>query len=122
MAGGGLAQAGHRVVVFDQAASPARKFLLAGRGGLNLTHSDAPDRFIANYGASAQALAPAITAFSPEALRAWCAELGETTFVGSSGRVFPKSFKSSPLLRAWLRRLGGGGGRMGARDRALRLL
>jgi uncharacterized flavoprotein (TIGR03862 family) len=100
-----LAQAGHRVVVFDQAASPARKFLLAGRGGLNLTHSDAPDRFMTNYGAAAQTLAPAIAAFPPEALRAWCAALGETTFVGSSGRVFPKSFKSSPLLRAWLRRL-----------------
>jgi uncharacterized flavoprotein (TIGR03862 family) len=100
-----LAEGGRRVVVFDQAASPARKFLLAGRGGLNLTHSDAPDRFMANYGARAQALAPAIAAFSPEALRAWCAALGETTFVGSSGRVFPKSFKSSPLLRAWLRRL-----------------
>jgi uncharacterized flavoprotein (TIGR03862 family) len=114
-----LAQAGHRVVVFDQAASPARKFLLAGRGGLNLTHSDAPDRFIANYGASAQALAPAITAFSPEALRAWCAELGETTFVGSSGRVFPKSFKSSPLLRAWLRRLAALGVELRPRHRFL---
>jgi uncharacterized flavoprotein (TIGR03862 family) len=100
-----LAQAGHRVVVFDQAASPARKFLLAGRGGLNLTHSDPADRFIQRYGAAAERLAPAIAAFPPEALRDWCAALGEATFVGTSGRVFPRSFKSSPLLRAWLRRL-----------------
>jgi uncharacterized flavoprotein (TIGR03862 family) len=116
-----LAQAGHRVVVFDQAASPARKFLLAGRGGLNLTHSDAPDRFMTNYGAAAQTLAPAIAAFPPEALRAWCAALGETTFVGSSGRVFPKSFKSSPLLRAWLRRLAALGVDLRSRHRFLGL-
>jgi uncharacterized flavoprotein (TIGR03862 family) len=121
MAAEALAQAGHRVVVFDQAASPARKFLLAGRGGLNLTHSDAPDRFMTNYGAAAQALAPAIAAFPPEALRAWCAALGETTFVGSSGRVFPKSFKSSPLLRAWLRRLAALGVDLRSRHRFLGL-
>src|SRR5580692_995323 len=100
-----LAQAGHRVVVFDQAASPARKFLLAGRGGLNLTHSDPPDRFLARYGAAAGRLREAIDAFPPEALRRWCADLGEPTFVGTSGRVFPDSFKSSPLLRAWLKSL-----------------
>jgi len=121
MAAEALAQAGHRVVVFDHAASPARKFLLAGRGGLNLTHSDAPDRFMTNYGAAAQALAPAIAAFPPEALRAWCAALGETTFVGSSGRVFPKSFKSSPLLRAWLRRLAALGVDLRSRHRFLGL-
>ena len=102
-----LALAGRRVVVFDQAASPARKFLLAGRGGLNVTHSEPIARFVARYGAAAGRLAPAIAAFSPDALRDWCAALGEPTFVGSSGRVFPKSFKSSPLLRAWLRRLAG---------------
>ena len=114
-----LAQAGHRVVVFDQAPSPARKFLLAGRGGLNLTHSDALDLFMANYGAAAPALAPAIAAFPPEALRAWSAALGETTFVGSSGRVFPQSFKSSPLLRAWLRRLAALGVELRPRHRFL---
>jgi uncharacterized flavoprotein (TIGR03862 family) len=119
MAAETLAEAGHRVVVFDQALSPARKFLLAGRGGLNLTHSDAPDRFMTNYGAAAQALAPAIAAFPPEALRAWCARLGETTFVGTSGRVFPKSFKSSPLLRAWLRRLAALGVELRSRHRFL---
>jgi predicted flavoprotein YhiN len=100
-----LAQAGRRVVVFDQAASPARKFLLAGRGGLNLTHSEAHEGFLKRYGPAAAHLAPAIEAFPPEALRDWCAILGEATFIGSSRRVFPRSFKSSPLLRAWLRRL-----------------
>jgi uncharacterized flavoprotein (TIGR03862 family) len=100
-----LAKASKRVIVFDQAASPARKFLLAGRGGLNLTHSDPPDRFLARYGAAAGRLQEAIEAFPPEALRRWCGELGEPTFVGASGRVFPKSFKSSPLLRTWLKSL-----------------
>jgi uncharacterized flavoprotein (TIGR03862 family) len=119
MAAETLAEAGHRVVVFDQAPSPARKFLLAGRGGLNLTHSDAPDRFIMNSGGAAPALAPAIAAFPPEALRGWCAKLGETTFVGTSGRVFPKSFKSSPLLRAWLRRLAALGVELRSRHRFL---
>ena len=114
-----LAQAGHRVVVFDQAPSPARKFLLAGRGGLNLTHSDALGPFMANYGAAAPALAPAIATFPPEALRAWSAALGETTFIGSSGRVFPQSFKSSPLLRAWLRRLAALGVELRPRHRFL---
>ena len=100
-----VATAGHRVVVYDGAPSPARKFLLAGRGGLNLTHSEPLDRFMTRYGAAAARLAPAIARLSPEALGAWSAALGEETFVGSSGRVFPKSFKSTPLLRAWLRRL-----------------
>jgi uncharacterized flavoprotein (TIGR03862 family) len=100
-----LAGAGQRVVVFDQAASPARKFLLAGRGGLNLTHSEPLADFIARYGAAAAHLKSAIEAFPPNALRQWCEGLGEATFVGTSGRVFPKRFKASPLLRAWLRRL-----------------
>jgi uncharacterized flavoprotein (TIGR03862 family) len=100
-----LAASGHRVVVYDAAPSPARKFLLAGRGGLNLTHGEPLDRFMTRYGAAAERLRPAIERFSPDALRAWSAALGEETFVGSSGRVFPKSFKATPLLRAWLRRL-----------------
>lgn len=100
-----LAEAGQRVILFDQAPSPARKFLLAGRGGLNLTHSEPLADFIARYGAAAERLKPAIETFPPDALRQWCGELGEPTFVGSSGRVFPNSFKSSPLLRAWLKRL-----------------
>jgi uncharacterized flavoprotein (TIGR03862 family) len=102
-----LAERGWRVVVYDAAPSPARKFLLAGRGGLNLTHSDPLDAFLDRYGPAAERLDPAIRAFAPGNLRAWAEDLGEDTFVGSSGRVFPKSFKATPLLRAWLRRLDG---------------
>ncbi len=101
-----LARAGVRVTVYDQMPSLARKFLLAGRGGLNLTHSEALDGFLGRYGDAPPQLRQAIEAFPPSALRAWSEELGQPTFVGSSGRVFPKSFKTSPLLRAWLRRLG----------------
>jgi uncharacterized flavoprotein (TIGR03862 family) len=86
--------------------NPARKFLLAGRGGLNLTHSEPLETFLTRYGAARHRLEPAIRAFPPEALRAWCEGLGVETFVGSSGRIFPKSMKASPLLRAWLNRLG----------------
>jgi uncharacterized flavoprotein (TIGR03862 family) len=100
-----LAEAGHKVIVADAAPSPARKFLLAGRGGLNLTHSEPLGVFLERYGRASERLRPAVEAFAPEALRAWSAALGEPTFVGSSGRVFPRSFKSTPLLRAWLRRL-----------------
>ena len=80
-------------------------FLLAGRGGLNLTHSEALPEFLMRYGKAMLQLAPAIDAFPPEALRRWSEALGQPTFVGSSGRVFPEAFKASPLLRAWLRRL-----------------
>ena len=105
MAAETLARAGKTVIIFDQAPALARKFLLAGRGGLNLTHTDPPERFIARYRAAAVRLMPAIAAFPPQTLRDWSEALGEATFVGTSGRVFPRSFKSSPLLRAWLRRL-----------------
>jgi len=104
-----LAAGGACVTVYERMASAGRKFLLAGRGGLNLTHSEELPRLLARYGAAAPRLGAAIEAFPPEALRAWSAALGQPTFVGSSGRVFPRSFKSSPLLRAWLRRLGAGG-------------
>ncbi|MGO4871607.1 MAG: NAD(P)/FAD-dependent oxidoreductase [Roseiarcus sp.] len=112
-----LATSGRRVVVYDGAPSPARKFLLAGRGGLNLTHSEPFERLMTRYGAAAERLRPAIERFSPDALRAWSAALGEETFVGSSGRVFPKSFKATPLLRAWLRRLDALGVTLRARRR-----
>jgi len=105
MAAETLAKYGVSVTIFDRMASPARKFLLAGRGGLNLTHSEKLDQFLTRYGTAATMLEPAIRAFPPEALRAWCLELGEPSFVGTSGRVFPQSFKAPPLLRAWLRRL-----------------
>jgi len=102
-----LAQGGAQVRVIDHMASPARKFLMAGRGGLNLTHSEPLERFLDHYGAARPFLEPAIRAFPPEALIAWCNGLGIETFIGSSGRVFPKSMKASPLLRAWLKRLDG---------------
>ncbi len=101
-----LAGRGHAVTIHDRMPSLGRKFLLAGRGGLNLTHSEPLEAFKARYREAAPALAPMIRAFPPQALRDWCHGLGEETFVGSSGRVFPRSFKASPLLRAWLRRLG----------------
>lgn len=100
-----LAKGGARVTVYDAMPSAGRKFLMAGRGGLNLTHSEALPQFLARYGSAAPRLEPAIEAFPPQVLRDWSAALGEPTFVGSSGRVFPQSFKASPLLRAWLRRL-----------------
>ncbi|WP_283810313.1 TIGR03862 family flavoprotein [Bradyrhizobium sp. UNPA324] len=100
-----LAQGGARVTVYDAMPSAGRKFLMAGRGGLNLTHSEPLPQFMARYREAAPTLQAAIAAFSPEALRVWSEALGEPTFVGSSGRVFPKAFKASPLLRAWLRRL-----------------
>jgi uncharacterized flavoprotein (TIGR03862 family) len=102
-----LAEAGAAVTVCDRMASPARKFLLAGRGGLNLTHSEPRAAFMERYGAAASWLSPSLDRFPPAALRAFAAGLGEETFVGSSGRVFPRAFKASPLLRAWLARLAG---------------
>ncbi len=85
--------------------SAGRKFLMAGRGGLNLTHSETLPEFLTRYGKASPQLTAAIEAFPPAALREWSEALGQPTFVGSSGRVFPKAMKASPLLRAWLRRL-----------------
>ncbi len=112
-----LAQGGARVTVYDAMASAGRKFLMAGRGGLNLTHSEPLPQFLARYREAAPKLKAAIDAFPPDALRAWSGALGEPTFVGSSGRVFPKAFKASPLLRAWLRRLNAAGVRFAFRHR-----
>jgi uncharacterized flavoprotein (TIGR03862 family) len=112
-----LAQAGAAVAVYDAMPSAGRKFLMAGRGGLNLTHSEPLPHFLTRYGEANSALAPAIAAFSPQALRAWSEGLGQPTFVGSSGRVFPKAFKASPLLRAWLRRLDAMGVKFALRHR-----
>jgi uncharacterized flavoprotein (TIGR03862 family) len=107
MAAERLAASGARVVVYDRMPSVARKFLIAGRGGLNLTHSEPMDRFAGRYGKRAAALKLALDAFSPRDLRAWADSLGAETFVGTSGRVFPRAMKASPLLRAWLKRLEG---------------
>lgn len=100
-----LATAGHRVTIFDRKPSAARKFLMAGRGGLNLTHSEPLEKILTRYGAASDFLKPHIENFSPQNLREWCEQLGQKTFVGTSGRVFPESMKASPLLRAWLARL-----------------
>src|SRR3954449_2979262 len=105
MAAEALAQGGADVTVYDAMPSAGRKFLMAGRGGLNLTHSEPLPQFLGRYREAAPHLQSAIDAFPPVALRAWSEALGQPTFVGSSGRVFPKAFKASPLLRAWLRRL-----------------
>ena len=110
MAAAVLQSRGAQVHVFDAMPSVGRKFLLAGIGGLNLTHSEPLPGFLARYAERAPALTPFIDAFGPDAARAWAAELGVETFVGTSGRVFPKDLKAAPLLRAWLHRLRTGGG------------
>ncbi|MBF9233344.1 TIGR03862 family flavoprotein [Microvirga alba] len=112
-----LGKSGVAVTVYDQMPSVGRKFLMAGRGGLNLTHAEDFERFVTRYAETAPILRPLIEAFRPEDLRAWCEGLGQETFVGSSGRVFPKAFKASPLLRAWLRRLESLGIRFAPRHR-----
>jgi uncharacterized flavoprotein (TIGR03862 family) len=100
-----LARGGATVTVYDAMPSAGRKFLIAGRGGLNLTYSEALPVFLTHYGVAIEHLGPAIDALPPDGLREWSEALGQPTFVGSSGRVFPEAFKASPLLRAWLRRL-----------------
>jgi hypothetical protein len=100
-----LSAQGARVAVYERMPTFGRKLLMAGRGGLNLTHSEPFARFAARYGAAAERLLPSLRAFPAEALIAWADGLGQATFVGSSGRVFPKAMKASPLLRAWLARL-----------------
>lgn len=100
-----LAAAGVRVDVYDAMPSVGRKFLLAGRGGMNITHSEPYEAFMARYGSRAGALRPMLDAFKPDDLRAWVHGLGIDTFVGTSGRVFPTEMKAAPMLRAWLHRL-----------------
>lgn len=100
-----IAAAGHQVTIYDRMPTFGRKFLMAGRGGLNLTHSEPLEKFITRYSESAKWLEPHIKEFDPQQLQKWCEELGQETFIGSSGRIFPKSMKASPLLRAWLKRL-----------------
>ena len=112
-----LASGGACVTVYDAMPSAGRKFLMAGRGGLNLTHSEPLPDFLAKYREAMPHLRTAVEAFPPDALRDWSAALGEATFVGTSGRVFPKAFKASPLLRAWLRQLDAAGVRFAFRHR-----
>ncbi len=112
-----LAAGGTRVDVYDAMPSVGRKFLLAGRGGLNLTHGEPFTSFAARFGPASVALAPVLRAFQPQAVRDWAQGLGITTFVGSSGRVFPQDLKAAPLLRAWLHRLRAAGVTFHARHR-----
>ncbi len=100
-----LLAGGAKVDLFDAMPSVGRKFLMAGRGGLNFTHSEPSDKFIARYGQHRGPIEPLLADFGSDALRAWVHALGIETFVGSSGRVFPTEMKAAPLLRAWLRRL-----------------
>jgi uncharacterized flavoprotein (TIGR03862 family) len=100
-----LATAGAAVTVYEMHRSPGRKLLLAGRSGLNLTHSEPLDRFVERYDPAPSALVAALEAFPPDRVRTWAEGLGQPTFVGSSGRVFPEAHRAAPLLRAWLARL-----------------
>lgn len=112
-----LAEAGFQVQVFERMPTLGRKFLMAGRGGLNLTHSEDLEAFLRRYRQAEPWLAAAIEAFPPDQLRAWADGLEAQTFTGSSGRVFPKAMKASPLLRAWRARLDGLGVRFHLRHR-----
>jgi len=100
-----LIQAGLQVDLYDAKPSAGRKFLVAGKGGLNLTHSEPFSRFLARYGARRPCLEPLLRDFGPEQVRLWAHGLGIETFVGTSGRVFPVGMKTAPILRAWLDRL-----------------
>jgi uncharacterized flavoprotein (TIGR03862 family) len=119
MAAEALSRGGVRVDVYDAMPSLGRKFLLAGKGGLNLTHAEPREPFLSRYGERRARIAPLLDAFGPEALREWARGLGIETFVGSSGRVFPLEKKAAPLLRAWLHRLREAGARFHVRHRWL---
>lgn len=112
-----LARAGIQVDLFEAMPSVGRKFLMAGKGGLNLTHAEPLDSFLTRYGERRSALDRMVRSFSPQDIRDWAADLGTATFVGTSSRVFPTDFKAAPLLRAWLRRLRENGVRVHVRYR-----
>ena len=107
-----LARAGASVTVYEQMPSMGRKFLIAGRGGLNITHSEPLEQFLTRYGDKSAALGPSVSAFPPAAVEAWCEDLSQKSFVGSSGRVFPLGFRATELLRSWLAGLEGLGVRL----------
>ncbi len=100
-----LSHAGLKVDLYDAMPSVGRKFLMAGKGGMNITHSEPYDKFLSRYGSRRNYIKPMLDAFGSEALRSWLQDLGINTFIGSSGRVFPADMKAAPLLRAWLHRL-----------------
>ncbi|MFX0544922.1 TIGR03862 family flavoprotein [Roseovarius sp. S1116L3] len=112
MAAEALASAGHSVIVAEAKPSPARKFLMAGKSGLNLTKAEGTEAFLAAYGSGAVPLGDTLRAFGPAAVQNWARGLGQPLFTGTTGRVFPDAMKASPLLRAWLARLDGMGVRI----------
>ncbi len=112
-------QGGAQVDLYDAMPSVGRKFLLAGKGGLNLTHGEPLDRFLTRYGRRSAMLAPWLRSFGPDGVRTWAHGLGVSTFVGSSNRVFPTDMKAAPLLRAWLQRLRSAGVRLHMRHRCV---
>jgi len=114
-----LSQSGIKVDVYDAMPSAGRKFLMAGKGGMNITHSEPFERFLCRYAQQGAHLAASLRSFPPDALRTWLAELGINSFVGSSGRVFPTEMKAAPLLRAWLHRLRANAVRFHMRERWL---
>src|SRR4051812_22419413 len=114
-----LAAGGVSVDVYDRMPSVGRKLLMAGKGGLNITHTEASADFNRRYREARPALEPMLHAFGPDTLRAWVHGLGIETFVGTSGRVFPHEMKAAPLLRAWLHRLRARGVRIHVRHRWL---
>ncbi len=111
------AKAGKKPHIFEAMPTPARKFLMAGKSGLNITHNEPLEQFLTRYSEGAEELEPAITAFTPDDITAWANDLGSETFTGSSGHVFPKAMKASPLLRAWLQRLNAYGAYLHTRSR-----
>jgi uncharacterized flavoprotein (TIGR03862 family) len=117
MAAEALAVAGVEVDLYDTMPSVGRKFLMAGKGGMNLTHSEPADKFLSRYAERQAQIEPLLRRFDASALQAWAHELGVKTFVGSSGRVFPTDMKAAPMLRAWLHRLRGSGVRFHMRHR-----
>lgn len=119
LAGSRLGSEGLAVHVFDAMPSPGRKFLMAGKGGMNITHAEPLPDFIGRYGERAGQIAPLLEQFGPQALRDWIHGLGIATFIGTSGRIFPTEMKAAPLLRAWLHRLRGLGVRFHVRHRWL---
>jgi len=112
-----LTETGHKPVLFDAMPTPARKFLMAGKSGLNITHSEPLEKFLSRFGNRETEVAPAVRDFTPEDMQKWCDSLGVKTFIGSSGRVFPREMKASPLLRAWLERLYQNGASLRTRHR-----
>jgi uncharacterized flavoprotein (TIGR03862 family) len=117
MAAEAAAEGGAQVDLYDAMPSVGRKFLLAGKGGLNLTHSEPIDLFLSRYDSRQTTLAPIIQGFGPDAIREWASGLGVQTFIGTSRRIFPTDMKAAPLLRAWLRRLRQSGVRFHMRHR-----